>query len=153
MKEIKVDGTSICNANELAEAFNYHFANVGPSLANEISNGNRSHLDYLDSVLRNNNTFELKHTNTSTVRSLISKLSKSKSTGLDQISVRLLRECGDPISDSSCAIFNRSIASGIFSDDWKCSKVIPLFKQGKRDDLNNYRPISIIPIVAKVFKR
>jgi len=47
------------------------------------------------------------------------------------------------------SIFNHCIVSGVFPDDWKCSKVILLFKQGKSDDLNNYHPISIIPVVAK----
>ena len=51
-------------------------------------------------------------------------------------------------------IFNRSITTGIFPEEWKCSKVIPLLKQGQRSDFkNNYRPISIIPVVAKVFER
>ena len=38
-------------------------------------------------------------------------------------------------------------------DDWKISRVIPLFKQGKRSDMNNYCPISIISVEAKVFER
>ena len=41
----------------------------------------------------------------------------------------------------------------MFPDDWKCARVTPLFKQGERDDLNNYRPISVIPVIAKVFER
>ena len=41
----------------------------------------------------------------------------------------------------------------MFPIEWKSAKVIPLFKQGERTDLNNYRPISIIPVVAKVFER
>ena len=45
------------------------------------------------------------------------------------------------------------IRSGIFPQEWKCAKVIPLFKEGNHSDLNNYRPISIVPIVAKVFER
>jgi hypothetical protein len=48
---------------------------------------------------------------------------------------------------------NQSIVSGVFPDEWKLSKVIPLFKRGERSDLNNYRTISIIPVVAKVFER
>ena len=52
-----------------------------------------------------------------------------------------------------CSIFNQSIRSGIFPREWKCAKVIPLFKEGNHSDLNNYRPISIVPIVAKVFER
>ena len=97
--------------------------------------------------------FTLKTTRVSTVFSLLSKLSKTKATGLDKISSRLLRDCADFIASPLCAIFNQSITSGDFPDEWKLSKVIPLFKQGERSDLNNYRPISIVPIVAKVFER
>ena len=43
--------------------------------------------------------------------------------------------------------------SGIFPDDWKCARVTPLFKQGETSDLNNYRPISVISVIAKVFER
>ena len=42
---------------------------------------------------------------------------------------------------------------GIFSDDWKCAKVTPIFKQGSLTAMNNYRPISVISVVAKVFER
>ena len=58
-------------------------------------------------------------------------------------------ECADRIAPSLCSIFNRCIVPGVFPDDLKCFKVIPLFKQGELDDLKNYRPISIIPVVAK----
>lgn len=44
------------------------------------------------------------------------------------------------------------LTSGIFPDDRKCARVTPLFKQGERSDLNNYRPISVIPVIAKVFE-
>ena len=43
--------------------------------------------------------------------------------------------------------------SGTFPDDWKCARVTPLFKQREASDLNNYRPISVISVIAKVFER
>ena len=68
--------------------------------------------------------------------SLLTKLSKSKATGFDKIPARLTKECSDQIASSLCSIFNSAIISGIFPEEWKCSKVIPLFKQGERSDLN-----------------
>ena len=91
-------------------------------------------------------------TNSSQVFSLLSKLNKSKVTGLDKISAGLIRECADLICISICKIFNCSLTTGIFPDDWKCDKVTPLFKQGSSSDMNNYRPISVISVVAKVFE-
>ena len=45
------------------------------------------------------------------------------------------------------------VNTGIFPNEWKCSKVVQLHKQGDPQDLNNNRPISVIPVVAKIFKR
>ena len=89
----------------------------------------------------------------SIVFSHLNKLCRSKATGLDNISVKIIRECADLISVSLCDLFNKSLVSGIFPDDWKCARVIPLFKQGEPSDLNNYRPISVISVIAKVFER
>ena len=51
-----------------------------------------------------------------------------------------------------CDIFNQSISQGTFPDDWKYARVTPHYKQVNRDDVNNYRPILVITIVAKVFE-
>ena len=149
-----MNGNLINDSNEIADAFNDYFSNIGPDLADQINfnDNNRSYLDYLPN-LNNNATFQLRETNFSTVFTLLSTLSRSKATGLDKISSRLLRECPDLIIESLCLIFNRSITTGIFPHEWKCAKVVPIHKQGKRNCVDNYRPISIVPVVAKVFER
>ena len=97
---------------------------------------------------------QLLKTTTAHILSLLSKLCESKATGLDKISAKLLRECPDLIAESLTLIFDQSLLTGIFPDDWKSAKVTPLYKNsGKRNDPANYRPISVIPVVAKVFER
>ena len=50
-------------------------------------------------------------------------------------------------------IINLSLSSSIFPTDWKRSKVMPVFKSGSKSDINNYRPISIIPDVSKIIEK
>ena len=153
VKELTVDGVSITNPTDLSDTFNEHFSTIGPKLANEIpsaANSNNRCLDYLNFT---DQRFYFDQINCNEVFLLLNKLSQSKSTGLDKISARLIRECADLICIPICAIFNRSLITGVFPDEWKCAKVTPLFKQGSSNDMNNYRPISVISVVAKVFER
>ena len=76
---------------------------------------------------------------------MLSQLDVSKATGLDQLGPRLLKLSADTISNSLTYIINCSIKQGIFPEQWKCAKVNPLFKKGSLNDVNNYRPISILP--------
>ena len=71
--------------------------------------------------------------------SLLSKLCKSKAKRL----VKIL-ECADLVASILCAIFNMSIVSGVFPTERKSTKVIRLFKQVERSDLNDNCPISKI---------
>jgi len=80
-------------------------------------------------------------------------LPTNKSTGLDNIPCRLLKEAAPDITTSLKAIFDRSIETGVFPDDLKKAKVTPLHKANDNENLENCRPISVIPAVAKVFER
>lgn len=146
-----MNGHSVTNPTELAEEFNHHFATIGTKLASEIpESASTSYHNYLTGT---NKRFEFHPTTPNHVLSLLNTLDKSKAAGLDDISARLIRECADLICSPLCVIFNQSLRLGIFPDDWKNARVTPLFKQGEQNDLNNYHPISVISVVAKVFER
>ena len=66
---------------------------------------------------------------------------------------RLLKVAADIIAPSLTYIFNLSLTKGIFRQDLKVAKVTPLFKSGAKDQVENYRPISVLPIVAKIFEK
>ena len=84
---------------------------------------------------------------------MFSSSSSSSLFYVDSKSYIIIRERADLISVYLRDLFNKSLLSGVLPDDWKCARVTPLFKQGEASDLNNYRPISVISVIAKVFER
>ena len=117
------------------------------------NNNSSNNSSYINNINVNYNKFSFCSTNCSIVFSHLNELCRSNATGLDNISAKIVRGCADLISVSLCALFNKSLVCGIFPDDWKCARVTPLFKEGEPSDLNNYRPISVISVIAKVFER
>ena len=91
-------------------------------------------------------------TNADKVFSLMNKIRKSKPTGLDRISVRLIWECTDLICVPICDLFNHSFRRGKLPEDCKSVRVAPLFKQDDRDNVNSLLPVSVIPVVVGVLE-
>ena len=110
--EIDLNGLLINDSNRIADALNGYFSNIGPKLADNIdpNEGNRSYLDYL-SGQNTNATFQLKRNKFfSSFNTFVqTKYCRSRATGLNRISTRLLRECPDLIAEPFSLIFNRSI--------------------------------------------
>jgi hypothetical protein len=65
----------------------------------------------------------------------------------------MLKIVANIIAPSLTYIFNLSLSTGIFIDIWKNARVNPTYKEGSRRNMGNYRPISILPILSKVFEK
>ena len=91
VKEVKVNDISICNSNEISNAFNEYFSTIGPGPAREIPLTSDEESIYLNNTPENCNKFCFRPTNTSVVSTYLNRLSKTKATGLDYISARLIR--------------------------------------------------------------
>lgn len=87
------------------------------------------------------------------VLNIILSLDSNKASGLDGISVKMLKETALTVSPILTAIFNHSISTGTVPDCWKTSLITPIPKQGDPSDPHNYRPISLLPVVSKVLER
>ena len=148
--EIKLEDRTINSTPEIAEAFNLHFTNVGPNLASEIPSTNIVPEAY---VTPTDKVFSLQNTNVNKVYKLLKKLDAKKATALDKIPRKLLKLAADIVSPSLTHIFNESMRTGIFPSEWQLAKVSPIFRKGAKTDPNNYRPISVIPIVSKIFEK
>jgi hypothetical protein len=76
----------------------------------------------------------------SKVLNLLNSLSKSKATGLDKISGKILKAAASSIASSLTYIFNHALISSHFPSEWKVARLLPLFKKGPRNLAENYRP-------------
>ncbi|CAB3994585.1 Hypothetical predicted protein [Paramuricea clavata] len=89
----------------------------------------------------------------SKVLNLLNSLSKSKETGLDKISGKILKAAASFIASSLTYIFNHALISSHFPSEWKVARLLPLFKKGPRNLAENYSPISILPSISKLMER
>ena len=71
---------------------------------------------------------------------------------MDNIPVKILKMSSYIIAPSLTAIFNMSL-HGVYIDEWKLARVIPIYKSENKSKCENYRPISILPAISKVFER
>ncbi len=65
----------------------------------------------------------------------------------------LVKDAAEFISHPLSMIYNSSLRYDIFPDVWKIARLAPIFKSGKRDDTNNYRPISILSVFSRIFDK
>ena len=100
------------NQAEVPELLNTFFIEIGPRLSRNVSNVDTTYKEFLCGTSKE---FVFKEITSAHIYSLLSKLCKSKATGLDSISAKLLRECPNLIAESLTLIFNQSLLTGFFS--------------------------------------
>ena len=97
--------------------------------------------------------FSFHNVNVSAVKSHLYKLNVKKATGPDMLPAKLLKIGSDILCYPVCYLLNVCITQGIFPRMLKCADVSPIYKKGNNMDVGNYRPVSILPIMSKVFEK
>ena len=135
------------SSSDIAEEFNTFFTNVGPKLKENIKD---IPLPKMDEV---NHSMYLKPITVEEVRGIIDNLDSKFSYGVDDISNVIVKLSSNVSIPYLTQIINKSFEEGIFPDDLKKAKVIPLHKDGSKLDENNYRPISLLIVWSKIIER
>ena len=135
--------TSSRNAQETANLFNYYFNSVFLKKSDE---------NYHPVPPVSNESITEIILEQCEVRNALNSLNPNKAFGPDNIPTRLLKECASSIAPSLTYLFNKSLNSGNLPTEWKLSNVIPLHKKGNKSYVENYRPISLMCMVAKVLE-
>ena len=154
-KSIMFGSQLVEKSNQIAEAFKIHFTTIGPKLAEKIET-KESDDPLKHSTLSELSTtpcFKFQPVDPKTIESEIKKLKCSKSAGYHKVSVKLLKLAAGILSKPLAAIFNSSLETGNFPDIWKIARVTAIFKSGQKNNMNNYRPISVLSVFSRLLEK
>ena len=143
--QLNVDDQVTTGDTNIADCFNQYFSSIGCKLSESIQDINIEPMAFVTPV---ESSFHFSRISVQEVLSALNQLNLRKSPGLDGISVKLSKDASDVIAQPLANIFNLSLQTGIFPDDWKIVKISPVFKEGNKTDCGNYRPISVISVAA-----
>ena len=142
-----------------AETFNRHFLGAPKALLQSNNLHQSIYVppkvltDFCQQRLSNSEPFTIPNITVHDVRGYISRLQKKMSSGIDGINGCVLNLAQPYIIDSLTYIYNLCINKNIFPTAFKSSKIIPIPKTGDTSDPNNYRPISLLPILSKPLEK
>ena len=173
-KIILTEGDDLISDDKvLADTFNTYFTNIVKNLDikgfTTYDFSYNPNIDYISNIInkfknhpsilmikkniRTDEPFNITPVNAETIEKRISSLDKKKSTPLNNIPTNIIVDNKDIFSPIITKIYNSSCSLSIFPDDLKYAEVTPVFKKEDRTLKSNYRPISLLPPIAKVFER
>ena len=148
---LQIDEQVITENETIADLFNEYFTDIGPNLSNLITETNTDFKRYMK--FKTQHKFNFENININEVLNALEKLKTSKSTGHDNIPAKPLKDASDAVAPFLVFIFNTSLKHGIFPDDLKTARISPIHKSGDKKIRGNYRPISILSVIAKLFEK
>ena len=163
---LKENGHLITDTQELPNLFNTYYINLINTLQLKISHTKFKSLSEILSFYKNHDSiskikagnnlqqqFHFKEVSSNEVKKIIKSLNTKKSALSSCISVSILINSIDTYLSILTDIINDSIKNGVFPDELKLAEVIPLFKKADPFDKSNYRPVSLLSHMSKVFER
>ena len=133
---------------KIANAFNDYFVSIGAELSKNIT----STIDPLSFVTPIQNSMFMPELSEHEVKTVILDLNNS-AAGWDNFPTFVAKKCVDGYLTPLTKIINKSISQGIFPSELKLARVIPIFKSNDKQNVSNYRPISILTFFSKVFEK
>lgn len=148
IEEICHNGIFHKDDESIAKAFKDHFETCATNLTRGLPEGNDTSV-----LMPLGESWKFEPTNEIEIRKIIAKMKNKNSSGFDGLSNRMLKREPHAFSRLLTPLINKSLEEGVFPDCLKTANVIPIHKKGDRANLNNYRPISLLPVLSKIFEK
>lgn len=148
------DGTELNDPEMILNELNEHFVNVGDKINEKMCADNNNRPRSYDNHVQNESSIYLHNTNATELRNIIFKLKDDAASGIDKISAKNLKKVSNELSLALVEPINQCLRGGLFPETFKETRVRALYKgTGSKKKCTNYRPISVLSNVAKIFER
>ena len=153
---IRVNAEDICNKKKIADELDHHFSTTAKRVLEEFPSSlsgdiNLSFENYITNMPKPSKQFYLKKITPQAMTKAISQLKNSKS---GTIPVRFLKDASVVIAYPLSEIFSQSLATGIFPDNLQVARISAIYKgKSLRSNPDNYRPISVLSVVSRLFEK
>ena len=152
INSILINDNTVTDKTQIVKEFNEFFANIGPILASKIDTQHKKpYTSYLKTTI--SSRFYFTPVEQKDVDKAIKSLKPKTSYGHDHISTKSLKSLAPILLGSLTLIVNQSLITGIFPKKLKVAKVMPLHKKGDLFLMDNYRPVSLLTALSKVFEK
>ena len=161
IRELVINNESITENGKIANELNKYFSSIGKNLADKLcAKLNLSEVELAKEVIDSSTDgsitqplFKLTTTTEEEVYKIIKNMKTNSACGPDLISAKILKKYAEYLVTPLTHLFNCSLANGIFPSKLKAANVTPIFKAGQKSDPSNYRPISVLNVLAKILEK
>lgn len=154
IKCIKVgQNKSMTDKNDICNLFNKYFINLTNDIDHNQNNMKQNLPNTLKNIPHNPKSMFITPVIENDIYKIIKQLKNTYSVGYDGLTTNIIKESATYITAPLTHLINLSISQGQFPSRLKLSVVKPLHKKGSREEIKNYRPITLVPIISKIFER
>ena len=147
-----INGSFTADQTIIADKLNKFFSNIGNQYASQIPvTDPNAYSTYLTNPPHCQ--FSFSHVSDQDIIKTISNFKPKSSSGDDNLSLKVLKRIAEKISKPLSILINQSLDIGVFPQALKLAKVIPLYKKDNPYLFNNYRPISLLLSLSKVYEK
>ena len=151
VSKLTVENITYADQLDIANKFNEFFTNIATDLDSQLPQTNLSQTSTVN-ITSQNNSFFLFPISVYECSNMI-RLMKITKSNISTMPANFFSSFHDIFAYPVAKLINASLQSGVFPNSLKVARVAPVFKRGARDDPSNYRPISCLPYLSKIFER